>query len=158
MHNCIERVRSCFIDVDNLITSVKAIIVKKKTRRALFIEIGSPPEPVVNRWGTWIASAEYHVENIVQVKEIMNSLSANGILVQKAKEAVNYETVLASLVKIKSDDSVLTTNIKKMESSKYSIRETYGDINKLDFKGDGFQENEQEFGCECHRGTLKASS
>ena len=95
MHNCAERVRSYFTDVDvnNLIARVKAVIVKNKTRRALFTEIGSPPEPIVTRWGKWIASAEYYAENIVQVKEIVNSFSANGILVQKAKEAVNNETV-----------------------------------------------------------------
>ena len=104
MHNCAERVRSYFTHVDSLIARVKAVIVKNKTRRALLTEIGSPPEPIVTRWGMWIASAEYYAENIVQVMEIVNSFSANGILVQKAKEAVNNETwcgfVLASLVKI----------------------------------------------------------
>ena len=91
--------------------------MKNKTRRAPFTEIGSPLEPIVTRWGTWIASAEYYAENIVQVKEIMNSFSANGILVQMTNEAVNNEIVLVSLVKIKRDYSVLTTIIKKMESS-----------------------------------------
>ena len=127
-HNCAERVRSYFTHVDNLIARVKS------TRRALFTEIGSPPEPTVTRWGTWIASAEYYAENNVQVKEIVNSFSANGILVQKAKKAVNNETILTSLVKIKRDYSVLTTIIKKMENPKYSIHEAHSDINKLDFK------------------------
>ena len=45
--------------------------------------------------------------------------------------------LLASLVKIKRDYSLLTTIIKKMESSKYSIREAHSDINKLDFKEGG---------------------
>ena len=45
-------------------------------------------------------------------------------------------TVLASLVKIKRNCSVLTTIIKKMESSKYGVREAHSDINKLDFKED----------------------
>ena len=81
-------------DVDNLIARVKAVIVKNKTRRTLFTEIGSLPEPMVTHWGTWIASAEYYAKNIVQVKEIVNSFSANGIMVQKAKEAVNNETIM----------------------------------------------------------------
>ena len=96
MHNCAERVRSYFTDVDYLIARVKAVLVNNKTR-ALFTETS---EPVVTRWGTWIASAEYYAENIVQVKEIVNSFSANGILVQKAKQVVSNEIVLASLVKI----------------------------------------------------------
>ena len=91
--------------------------MKNKTRRALFTEIDSP-ELIVTLWGRWIASAEYYAENIVQVKEIVNSFSANGILVQKAKEAMNNEnneTVLPSLVKIKRDYSVLTTIVKENE-------------------------------------------
>ena len=121
--------------MDNLIVRIKAVTVKNKTRRALFTEISSSFEPI----GTWIVSIECYAENIVQVKKIVNSFSTNGILVQKAKEAVNNEnnkTVLASLVKIKRDYFVLTTIIKKMEISKYSICKAYSDINKLDFKED----------------------
>ena len=84
----------------------------------------------------------------------------------KAKEAVNNKTVLASLVKIKRDYSLLTTIIKKMESSKYSIVEAHSDINKLDFKKDSASVmpyiakgmNKMLFGCEYHHGTLKVSS
>ena len=127
-------------DVNNLNARVKAVIVMNKKREEVCLQrFGSPPEPIVTHLGTWIASTEYYAENIEQVKEIVNSFSANGILVQKAKEAVNdenNETVSASLVKIKRDYSGLTTIIKKMESSKYSIREAHSDINKLDFKED----------------------
>ena len=43
MHNCAERDWSYFTDVDNLIAKVKAVIVKNKTRRALFYRDCSPP-------------------------------------------------------------------------------------------------------------------
>ena len=100
----------------------------------------------------------------MQVKEIVNLFSANGILVQETKEAVNNKTVLASLVKIKRDYSMLITIIKKMESSKYRICETYSDINKLDFKEDSasvmpyIAKRMNKNSDECHHGTLKASS
>ena len=77
--------------MDNLIARVKAAIVKNKTRRDLFTEIGSPPEFIVTRWGMWIASAEYYAENICRGNH--DKFSANGTLVQKAMEAMNNETV-----------------------------------------------------------------
>ena len=59
LHNCAEKVRSHFKDVDNLIACVKASTVKNKTRRQMFINIGSPPELIVTRWGSWLHAAEY---------------------------------------------------------------------------------------------------
>ena len=58
LHNCAEKVRSHFQDVDNLIAHVKASCVKSKTRRQMFSDIGSPPEPIVIRWGSWLHAAE----------------------------------------------------------------------------------------------------
>ena len=52
LHNCAEKVRSHFQDVDNLIARVKASAVKSKTRKEMFNGIGSPPEPIVTRWGS----------------------------------------------------------------------------------------------------------
>ena len=103
--------------------------MKNKTRRSLFTEIGSPPEPIVTRWSTWIASAEYYAENIVQVKEIVNSFSVNGVLVQKAKEAANNEnneTALASLVKIKRDYSHNYAHNYHQEIGKLKVRHSRG--------------------------------
>ena len=49
LHNCAEKVRSYYADVDNLIARTKAATVKNKSCRTLFEKIGSPPEPVVTR-------------------------------------------------------------------------------------------------------------
>ena len=61
--------------------------VKNKSRRTLFDEIGSPPEPVVTRWGSWFNAAFYYADNLLEVQEI----------VSKAKEAINPKTNTASL-------------------------------------------------------------
>ena len=52
LHNCAEKVRGAFTDVDNLIAHVKAATIKSKSRQAQFKHFGSPPEPAVTRWDT----------------------------------------------------------------------------------------------------------
>ena len=51
--------------------------------------IGSPPQPVLTRWGTWLHAAEYYAENLVEVRDIANSFEGNSVLVTRAKAAVN---------------------------------------------------------------------
>ena len=49
LHNCAEKVRGAFADVDNHVVRVKAAIIKNKPRQAQFKHIGSSLEPVVTR-------------------------------------------------------------------------------------------------------------
>ena len=60
LHNCAEKVRSAFADVDNLVVHVKAATIKNKSRQAQFKYIGSPQEPVVTRWVTWLKAVDYY--------------------------------------------------------------------------------------------------
>ena len=136
LHNCAEKVRGQFADVDNLIARVKAVTVNNKTRRSQFAKIGSPPQPVVTRWGSWLTAAGYYAENLLEVRKIVNSFEGNGVLVMKAKAAVNSDSVASSLVKIQRDYMELPKYIMKMENSKYSIREAHADITALDLKQD----------------------
>lgn len=129
LHNCAERVRSFFLDVDNLIARIKALTVKHKARRALFHEIGSPPQPVTTRWGSWLTAADYYADNLPQVKQIVSLLKSDGMIVRRAKEAVNDPNVSLSLMKIKRDYSGLPSIIKKMESSRYTLRQAHADLN-----------------------------
>ena len=101
LHNCAEKVHSYYADVDNLIAQTKAATVKNKSCRTLFEKIGSLPELVVMRWGTWLTAAFYYADNLPEVQEIMNNFHGDGIIVSRAKEAVNSKTIAASLVNIK---------------------------------------------------------
>ena len=76
--------RVAFADVDNLVATIK-----NKSRQAQFKHIDSPPEPVVTRWGTWLKAANYYADNLTEVKKIVNEFEGVGILVKRAKEAVN---------------------------------------------------------------------
>ena len=115
LHNCAEKVRGAFADVDNLVARVKAA-TKNKSRQAQFKHIGSPPEPVVTRWGTWLKAADYYADNLIEVKKIVNEFEGDGILVKRAKEAVND----AGILKIKRDYSQLPKIIQEIESPKFT--------------------------------------
>jgi hypothetical protein len=136
LHNCAEKVRSHFQDVDNLIARVKASTVKNKTRRQMFSDIGSPPEPIVTRWGSWLQAAEYYATNLVRVCEIVNGFDGDGIIVRCAKEAVNKVTLAQSLAQIQRDYMCIPKLISKLESSKCTMIAAYNDINNIDFKQD----------------------
>ena len=136
LHNCAEKVRSHFADVDNLIAHVKAATIKNKNRRQKFSKIGSPPQPVLTRWGTWLNAAEYYAKNLQEVRDIVNSFDGQGILVSRAKAAVNDCNIAESLVKIQRDYQELPKLIKQMESSKYTLLEAHADISAVDLKQD----------------------
>ena len=113
LHNCAEKVCGAFADVNNLVAHVKAATIKNKSRQAQFKHIDSPPEPVVTRWGTWLKAADYYADNLIEVKKIVNEFEGNGILVKRAKEAVNDAGIAASLLKIKWDYSQLPKSSRR---------------------------------------------
>ena len=47
-----------------------------------------PPNPLLQ---DGVEATNYYAENLVQVRHIVNSFEGNGILVRKAKDAVNDE-------------------------------------------------------------------
>ena len=51
LHNAGERIRNHYEDVNKLIATVKASVVKNKDRRGKFSEIGSPPQPTLSPGG-----------------------------------------------------------------------------------------------------------
>ena len=136
LHNCAEKVRSHFQQVDNLIAKVKAVAVKNKNRRNKFSEIGTPPQPVLTRWGTWLNAAEYYTKNLVKVREIVNAFEGDDILDSNAKAAVNDPNVAKLLAEIHRDHQVLPKMIQKIENSKYIIKGAHADISALDLKED----------------------
>ena len=69
LHNCAEKVGNHFQQVDILIAKVKAMTAKNKIRRNKLNEIGTSPQPVLTRWGTWLSAAEYYAKNFVKVRD-----------------------------------------------------------------------------------------
>ena len=107
LHNCAEKVRSHFPEVDNLIATVKAVTVKNKQRNHQFNVIGNLPQPVLTCWRTWLNAAECYAKNLEGARDIVTSFEGNGILVKRAKSAVNGLRVKEVLIKIQPDCQLL---------------------------------------------------
>lgn len=136
LHNCAENVRANFKDVDELIARTKATTVKNKSHRSMFDEIGSPPEPVVTRWGSWLNAAFYYAENLQAVRDIVNGYEGDGKIIDNAKAAVNCASVAESLMKIKRDYEDLPKLIQKFESAKFSISEAHAELHNINLHED----------------------
>ena len=54
----------------------------------------------MQRWGSWLEAAIYYAEYFHEVKEIIENLDDEGILVRKVKEAVKSENVIQQLIEI----------------------------------------------------------
>ena len=90
---------------------------------------------IVTRWGTWLKAADYYADNLIEVKKIVNEFEGDGILVKRAKEAVNDAGIAASLLKIKRDYSQLPKIIQKIESPKFTIAEAHTAISGKFYSG-----------------------
>jgi len=136
LHNCAEKVRAFYNDVDNVIARVKAATVKNKDRMNAFQQVGKPPQPVLTRWTTWLRAAMYYADNLPVVKTIVNNFSGDGLLVSRAKEAVAHPALPAQLLAIKKEYECLIPLVEKSESQKYDIITAYNDLMSLDFAED----------------------
>ena len=91
LHNCAVRAR--FKNTDEIIATIKAATTKNKDRKKDFHDAGlsSPPDPVITRWATWHRAALYYSESLPAVRTIVNNWTSAGLLVSRAKDAINVE-------------------------------------------------------------------
>ena len=123
------RVRAHFKNIDEIIATIKTATIKKKD----FHDAGlpSPPDPVFTTWGTWLRAALYYSENLPAVRTIVNNWTSAGLLVSRAKDAINVEDLVPDLVKIN-----LAANVEFLEGSACTITEAYGLLKNMQFDDD----------------------
>ena len=124
LHNCAMRVRAHFKYIHEIIATIKAATIKNKDRKKDFHDAGlpSPPDPVVTRWATWLRAALYYSENLPAVRTIVNNWTSAGLLVSRAKDAINVEDLVLDLVKI-NQYRTLAANVEFLEGSASTITE-----------------------------------
>ena len=126
LHNCAMRVRAHFKDFDEVIATIKAATIKNKDRKKDFHVAGlpSPPDPVITRWATWLRAALYYSEDLPAVRTIVNNWTSAGLLVSRAKDAINVEGLVSDLVKI-NQYWALAANVEFLEGSACTITKAY---------------------------------
>ena len=137
LHNCAMRVRAHFKSIDEIIATIKAATIKNKDRKKDFHDAGlpSPPDPVITRWATWLRAVLYYSENLPAVRTIVNSWTSAGILLSRAKDAINAEDLVPDLVKI-NQYRTLAANVEFLEGSACTITEAYRLLKNMQFDDD----------------------
>ena len=128
------RVRAHFKNIDEIIATIKATTIKNKDRKKDFHDAGlpSPPNPVITTWATWLRAALYYSENLPAVRTIVNNWTSAGLLVSRAKDAINVEDLVPDLVKI-NQYRTLAANVEFLEGSACTIIEAYGLLKNMQF-------------------------
>ena len=129
--------RAHFKNIDEVIATIKAATIKNKDRKKDFHDAGlpSPPDPVITRWATWLRAALYYSENLPAVRTIVNNWTSAGLLVSRAKDAINVEDLVPDLVKI-NQYRTLAANVEFLEGSACTITEAYGLLKNMQFNDD----------------------
>lgn len=130
------KIRSHFDDVDRLIAHVKASVTKNKQRKAMFVGIGLPPQPVVTRWASWLEAAFYYADNFPEVKAIIENFEDDGILVDRAKQSVAKQGLPHQLMIIRRDYKVIADCVKQLEANSFTIKQAHEMVDVLDFGPD----------------------
>lgn len=126
LHRISEEVRRLFPEVDKIISNGKKVFIKSPSRIQIFKEMAPdlslPPQPILTRWGTWIAATLYYCNNFDTVKHIINSLneedaSSIGIL----KNVMEKASVQNDLAFIASSFSNIPSTITALEQQNLSL-------------------------------------
>ena len=116
-HNCAMRVRAHFKNIDEVVATIKAATIKNKDCKKDFhdADLPSPPDPVITRWATWLRAALCYSENLPAVCTTVNNRTSAGLLVSRAKNAINVEGLVSDLVKINRYQT-LAANVEFLDS------------------------------------------
>ena len=133
LHNCAMRVSAHFKHIDEIVATIKRATIKNIHRKKDFHDAGLPssPDPVITRWATWLRAALYYSENLPAVRTIVNNWTSAGLLVSRAKDAINVE----DLVKINQYRN-LAANVEFLKGSACTITEAYGLLKNMQFDDD----------------------
>ena len=136
-YNYAMHVHAHFKNIDEIIATIKAATIKNKDRKTDLHDAGlpSPPDPVITRWATWLRAALYHSENLPAVCTIVNNWTSAGLLVSRAKNAINVEDLVLDLVKI-NQYRTLAANVEFLEGNACTITEAYGLLKNMQFDDD----------------------
>ena len=107
------------------IWNVFKIFRKAPSRISYFIEqvpnIPLSPEPVLTRWGTWIAAVDYYTENFKIIKNIVKAFDKKESLVIKKAQKLFQNANLQELIFISTDSSWISKTINKLESQSWKL-------------------------------------
>nr|CAD2159720.1 unnamed protein product [Meloidogyne enterolobii] len=130
LHRVAEEIRSCFSEVDGLISNTKKIFTKAPSRVAIYKEkfpaLPLPPQPILTRWSSWLEATIFYSNNFHAVKDVVESFdSLDAAAILKAKEFFNNKRITQQLAYINANFSLISTAIKRFEAQGITLAEDF---------------------------------
>lgn len=146
-----EHIKDKFDDVNKLIASMKATLVKSNHRRQTFREICNlplPPDVIEIRWNSWFNAAFYYAQHFPAIKRFTQSLDVKDSKaitnLKKAMEEQNLNTSLYEMNKYK----FLTEAITRLETHGLTVPEQLKILTSVrnNLSGDNLEKLERVLG------------
>jgi hypothetical protein len=121
-----EEIRKSFPKVNRLIASVKKVFKKAPSRlnkfKEMFPETPLPPDPIITRWGTWLAAAEYYSEYFEKVNSVVSSLDPDDAAAICEAQALFLDSTLRqNLVNLSANYTFLVKPIAQLQAIRISL-------------------------------------
>ena len=130
MHRVAEAIRVFYPEVDRLISNTKKVFYKAPSHirifRAIAPGIPLPPQPIITRWGTWLAAANYYADHFDILKQILDDHLNDEDAASKAAAKIQFRKpgIREQPAYIKVWFSDLPIAITKLEDTKLFITES----------------------------------
>ena len=90
---------------------------------------------MITRWATWLRAALYYSENLPVIRTIVNNWTSGGVLVSRAKDAINANDLVPDLVSI-NQYRTLAANVEFLEAGDCTMTEAYRLLKNIQFDDD----------------------
>lgn len=143
LHNCCMMIKNFFPNTNFLISNMKNLYIKNNSRKNYFKEkLGKLPEPIVTRFGTWLEAALFYAKNFDDVKELVECLEDEGLLVEKAKNIFKVEDLHNELTEIAFCYDALYLEINNICNEGFKIADVKELIQRFNFRDDPVKIND----------------
>lgn len=126
LHRVAEHVRELYADANDIIADTKLVFSKAPNRvevfKEMFPNLNLPLSPIVTRWVTWIEAADYYHEHFDEVRQVLNELEDDAVVVRNGKRNFRRRRVQEDFAEIHEHYSCIPVFIKRLECRQISLR------------------------------------
>jgi len=126
---------------------MKKNLIKAPQRQQEFIQhtkLSLPPVPVITRWGTWLNTALFYVENYSKVSTFIDNLNEKDSIAIQKVQALNKTTDLENQLLSLKDYEFLPSAITKLEERSLKMSDQLEILNDIKTKLDGVSKEKLE--------------
>ena len=137
LHLVSEELRLAMPEADKFISSMKAALTKAPGRRSTLLQILSefeypatlPPVPILTRWATWVAAADYYWRNFDAIQEFIKRSAVDSAAVRNLQDIVQNADMVQQLERLSKVFQGLKSSILNLENDNVSAASVWLNIN-----------------------------